>query len=131
MNYAKIAAALHAFADALLEGVEDPKDQPAKPKGKKSVPADVSAPVAPTAAAAAPAPASAPAPSVTKEQVNKLVLAVAAKNRDAAVAILNKFNLANTVTLAPELWQAVYDAFEEELAKIDAAAVQVAQASLV
>jgi hypothetical protein len=124
MNYAKIAAALHALADAFLEGGEDAPAKPAKGKGKAA--ADASAPAAPAGAAAAPA-----APTVTKDQLNKLVLKVAAKSRDAAEAILKRFGATNTVTLPPEQWQAVYDAFEEEIAKQDAAAVQVAQASLV
>ena len=70
-------------------------------------------------------------PVVDKGKLNAAVLKVAAKSRDAAEAILAKFGAKNTVTLPPEQWQAVYDAFEEEIAKIDAAAVQVAQASLV
>jgi hypothetical protein len=49
----------------------------------------------------------------------------------AAGAILVKFGHKNTVSLPPEQFQVVYDAFEEELARLDAAAVQVAQASLV
>jgi hypothetical protein len=137
MNHAKIAAALHALADAFLADVEAVESavtgKPARGKGKTAeTTAAASAPAAPATAAAAPAPASAPtAPTVALADVNKLVLKVAAKNRDGAVAILNRFKLANTVGLAPELWQPVYDAFEEEIAKIDAAAVQVAQASLV
>jgi hypothetical protein len=59
------------------------------------------------------------------------VLKVAAKSRDVAEAILAKFGAKNTVTLPAEQWQAVYDAFEEEIAKQDAAAVQIQQASLV
>lgn len=143
MNHAKIAAALHALADAFLEG-EDQK--PAKGKGKAAAaavdptPAGTATPAAaaatPASSPASPAPASAapaaaPAPTVTKAQLNTLVLKVAAKSRDAAEAILAKFGHKNTVTLPAELWQAAYDAFEEEVAKIDAAAVQVAQASLV
>ena len=130
MNHAKIAAALHALADAFLadvEKVEEAVTGKGKGKGKTAetpTPA-ASAPAAPAAAAAA------PAPSVTLKQVNDLVLKVAAKNRDGAVALLGKFGLSNTVGLAQEKWQAGYDAFEEEIAKIDAAAVQIAQASLV
>lgn len=127
MNYPKIAAALHALADAIVED----GDQPAKTgKGKKGTPETTAA--APAAAAAPTAQTPAPVvPSITKEQLNKAVLKVAAKSRDTAEAILTRFGQKNTVTLAPELWQAVYDAFEEEIAKQDAAAVQVAQASLV
>jgi hypothetical protein len=141
MNYAKIAAALHALADAFLEGGED---QPAPAKGKGKSKAATAEPALATSAAtisgyAAPAanvPATEPAPvapvvTITKDQLNKAVLKVAAKSRDVAEAILGKFGAKNTVTLPVEQWQAVYDAFEEEIAKQDAAAVQVAQASLV
>lgn len=126
MNYPKIAAALHALADAIVED----GDQPAKTgKGKKA--ADTTA-AAPAAAAVPAAQTPAPAvPSITKEQLNKAVLKVAAKSRDTAEAILGRFGHKNTVTMPPEQWQAVFDAFEEEIAKQDAAAVQVAQASLV
>jgi hypothetical protein len=152
MNHAKIAAALHALADAFLEGaVAD--ESPAKPaKGKKAAaeqPATATAATAAsataTAATATAAPAAAqvpppaepevppvpPVPSITKAQLNAAVLKVAAKSRDLAEAILARFGAKNTVTLPEDKWQAVYDAFEEEIAKIDAAAVQVAQASLV
>jgi hypothetical protein len=128
MNTAKIAAALHALADAFLEGTEE---APAKVKGKGKAAADAPAPAAPTTAAAAPATLAPPAPTITKDQLNKLVLKVAAKSRDAAEAVLKRFGAVNTVTLPEDKWQAVYDAFEEEIAKMDAAAVQVAQASLV
>jgi hypothetical protein len=140
MNHAKIAAALHALAEA-FEGVVEDVEKVVKPAtGKKKVTAEAaptaSAPVAPTAAAAAPvavepAPAPAPVPSITKPQLNAVVLKVAAKSRDTAEAILKRFGAVSTVTLPEEKWQAVYDAFEEEIAKIDAAAVQVQQASLV
>ena len=133
MNYAKIAAALHALADAFLEGGED---QPAKAAGrgkKANVVEPTSSDVGHTPAIIAtiaqqPTPV---VPTITKDQLNKAVLKVAAKSRDTAEAILAKFGAKNTVTLPPEQWQAVYDAFEEEIAKQDAAAVQVAQASLV
>jgi hypothetical protein len=136
MNHAKIAAALHALAEAFEGVVEDVEKvvKPAKGKAKAAAEPAASAPVAPTAAAAAPVavePAPAPVPSVTKVQLNAVVLKVAAKSRDTAEAILAKFGAKNTVTLPAEQWQAVYDAFEEEIAKQDAAAVQVAQASLV
>ncbi len=125
MNNVKIAAALHALADAFLEGGED---QPAKTAkgGKKTAEQPAAAPAATT-------PAAAPVPTITKDQLNKAVLKVAAKSRDVAEAILNKFGggAKNTVTLASEFWQPVFDALEEEIAKQDAAAVQVAQASLV
>src|SRR5271155_1429157 len=142
MNHAKIAAALHALADAFLadiESVEQAVTGKGKGKGGKATPADptvvaASAPVAPTAAVAAPAPvepAAPPAPTVTKAQLNALVLKVAAKDRNVAEAILSKLGHKNTVTLPAELWQAAYNAVEGGVAKIDAAAVQVAQASLV
>lgn len=129
MNHAKIAAALHALADAFLADVEAVEQAvTGKKGGKKAVAAD---PV-PTPVVEQPAPTPAPAVStVTKDQLNKLVLKVAAKSRDAAEAILKRFGQSNTVTLPADQWQAVYDAFEEEIAKMDAAAVQVAQASLV
>jgi hypothetical protein len=153
MNTAKIAAALHALADAFLEGTEpatEPATERAK-KGKRQAAEQTaplaSAPVAQATAAAAPASAGpsvqvdatatalfgvgTQAPTVTLADVNKLVLKVAAKNREGAVAILSKFKLTNTVGLPQELWQPVYDAFEEEIAKMDAAAVQISQASLV
>jgi hypothetical protein len=133
MNYAKIGAALHALADAILEDGGTVAAESAK-KGRgmgadrtpKTAAAD-----APVAAPAVIEPAAPAAPAVTKDQLNKAVLKVAAKSRDAAEAILAKFGAKNTVTLPAEQWQAVYDAFEEEIAKMDAAAVQVAQASLV
>jgi len=143
MNHAKIAAALHALADAFLADVESVEQVvTGKKGGKKAAAAETqsAAPVAGGVTAGAPPSTPAPAvvepvtpppPTITKEQLNKAVLAVAAKNRDAAVALLGKFGLTNTVNLPLEKYQAVYDAFEEEIAKIDAAAVQVAQASLV
>jgi hypothetical protein len=141
MNHSKIAAALHALADAFLADVEAVEEAVTGKKGKKAAaaPATAAASQVATTATAAPAavapvvaePETPPKPSVTLAQVNKAVLTVAAKNRDAAVAVLGKFGLSNTVGLAEDKWQAVYDAFEEEIAKIDAAAVQVAQASLV
>lgn len=139
MNHAKIAAALHALADAFLADVEavEAAVTGKPPKGKaKAAAAEpaASAPAAQSTADAAPAAVAevaAQAPSITKEQLNKAVLKVAAKSRDAAEAILAKFGAKNTVTLPVEQWQAVYDAFEEEIAKQDAAAVQIAQASLV
>ena len=71
------------------------------------------------------------------EQLNKLVLKVAAANRDGAVAILSRLGAKTkegnptTVGLAQEKWDALYDALEEELARLDAAAAQVKQESLV
>jgi hypothetical protein len=132
MNTAKIAAALHALADAFLEGSEVSGEAvaPSTKKGGKKT-GDTAAVVTPTIVAdSTPAPTPT-VPSITKDQLNRAVLKVAAKSRDTAEAILAKFGAKNTVTLPPEQWQAVYDAFEEEIAKQDAAAVQVAQASLV
>jgi hypothetical protein len=138
MNHAKIASALHALADAFLADVEAVETAVTGKggKGKKATEAanaqaaaNVAAAVTVTAAPVAdPAPA---VPSITKDQLNKAVLKVAAKSRDAAEAILKRFGAVNTVTLPQEQWQAVYDAFEEEIAKQDAAGVQIAQASLV
>lgn len=130
MNIAKIAAALHTLADAFLEGGEDQPAKPTKVKGNKTVteqPAATVAVIPPTIVT----PTAPVVPTITKDQLNKAVLKVAAKSRDTAESILAKFGAKNTVTLPPEQWQAVYDAFEEEIAKQDAAAVQVAQASLV
>ena len=139
MNHAKISAALHALADAFLADVEAVEEAVTGKKGKKAAAATATAAVSQvaTTTTAAPAavatvePAAPPPPTITKDQLNKAVLKVAAKSRDVAEAILAKFGAKNTVTLPAEKWQAVYDAFEEEIAKMDAAAVQVAQASLV
>jgi hypothetical protein len=134
----RIAEALEgllAHAKADLKKIEaEVKPTKGKAKATEATAPAASAPVAPAAVAAAPAvvePTPAPAPSVTLQDVNKLVLKVAAKNREGALAILGKFGLASTVGLAQEKWQAVYDAFEEEIAKIDAAAVKISEASLV
>src|SRR6202045_4427213 len=132
MNHAKIAAALHALADAFLADVKavGAAENGGNKGGKKA--AEPQAVQAAAAVAAQPAPAPTPAvPTITKAQLNAAVLKVAAKSPDVAEAILAKFGATNTVTLAEEKWQAVYDAFEEEIAKQDAAAVQVQQASLV
>ena len=131
MNHPKIAAALHALADAFLADVEAVEQAVTGKKGKAKAPEQSAAPAASAPAAPAPAAAEPAAPSITKDQLNKAVLKVAAKSRDAAEAILAKFDLKTTVNLPAEQWQAVYDAFEEEIAKMDAAAVQISQASLV
>jgi hypothetical protein len=138
MNHSKIAAALHALADAFLadvEAIEQAVTGKGKGKAKTAVDPTASAPAASAAVAAVPATAPAeptPAvPTVTLKQVNDLVLKLAATHRDDAVALLGKLKLTNTAGLAQERWQEVYDAFEEAIAKRDAAAVQVAQASLV
>jgi cell division septum initiation protein DivIVA len=124
----------HAKADIKAEVQEIEAKVKGKGKSKATEPA-ASAPVAQAAAAAAPAvadPAPAPAaPAVSITDINKLVLKVAAKSRDRALEILGSFKLSSTVGLAPEMFQAVYDAFEEEVAKIDAAAAKVSEASLV
>jgi hypothetical protein len=107
---------------------------PAKAKGgKKAAPATESAqPAAPppqVASAPAPQPAQSPAaPTISKEALNKAVTKLAGINRDAAIAILAKFGTRTTATLPVDQYQEVFDAFEEEQAKFDAAA---AQASLV
>jgi hypothetical protein len=150
MNHAKIAAALHALADAFLEGAETVEaavtggkkggkkaaaEQPALAAAAPSAAngtaasSQTPAPVANFTLPASPAPA--PVPTIDKAKLNAAVLKVAAKSRDTAEAILAKFGAKNTVTLPQEQWQAVFDAFEEEIAKQDAAAVQVQQASLV
>jgi hypothetical protein len=139
MNHTKIAAALHALADAFLEGVAETEQavtgrKPRKVATDPTPTVAVSAPAVPDTVAAEPAPVEpppAPVSTITKDQLNKAVLKVAAKSRETAEKILARFGAKNTVTLPQEQWQAVYDAFEEEIAKIDAVAVQVAQASLV
>jgi hypothetical protein len=139
----RIAEALEgllAHAKADLKKIEA-EVKPSKGRAAKVAEPDPATQKAPATAASAPAAADAtpavaeptpsPAPSVTLPDVNKLVLKVAAKNREGALAILGKFGLANTVGLAQEKWQAVYDAFEEEIARIDAAEVKISEASLV
>jgi hypothetical protein len=149
MNYARIAAGLRLLAEAFDGGEEGevkvPRGKaPKAPQSAAAPAAAASAQAAPATAAAAPAQApaetaapAAPLSRVTLEQLNKLVLKVAASNRDAAVAALGRLGAKTkeghptTVGLAQEKWDALYDALEEEQAKIDAAAAQVAQASLV
>lgn len=102
---------------------------PAKAKAAKPATATESAQPAATqpqaAMAPAPQPAQSPAVStISKDKLNKAVLAVAGVNREAAVALLAKFGAANTATLPAEKYQAVFDAFEEEKARLDAASVQ-------
>lgn len=148
MNYAKIAAGLRLLAEA-FDGAEEsevkvPRGKASKAPQSAPAPAAASAQAAPATAAAAPAQApaetaapAAPLSRVTLDQLNKLVLKVAASNREAAVAVLGRLGAKTkeghptTVGLAQEKWDALYDALEEEQAKIDAAAAQVAQASLV
>jgi hypothetical protein len=107
---------------------------PAKAKGGKKAAAvtESAQPVASqpqVATAPAPQPAQSPAaPTISKETLNKAVTKLAGINRDAAIALLAKFGTRTTATLDPAQYQAVFDAFEEEQAKFDAAA---AQASLV
>jgi hypothetical protein len=135
MNYAKIGAALHALADAILEDAGTVAAEPPKKGRGKAAEAQAQAPAGTPAVQLEPvapvAPTPPPVQTISKAELNKAVLKVAAKSRDAAEAILSKFGAKNTVTLPEDQWQAVYDAFEEEIAKMDAAAVQVAQASLV
>lgn len=116
-------------------GTED--SAPAKPakvtKAKTVAAATESAPPAATPATVATAPAAPPAqspavPTISKDKLNKAVLAVAGVNRDAAVTILAKYGVTNTATLPVEKYQEVFDDFEEYKAKLDAAS---AQASLV
>jgi hypothetical protein len=137
-----LAAALRALAQgfeaaaAVAEADEahtNESSAPAKPGRKPKAAAAAPEPAQPAAAqpstvATAPAPVqSAPppaAPSISKEKLNKAVLAVAGVNREAAIAILAKFGVANTATLPVEKYQEVYDAFEEKKAQLDAASVQ-------
>ena len=104
MNHSKIAAALHALADAFLADVESVEQAVTGKKGSKKTTAAEAVAANPAAAAATPAPVT-PAPvvpSITKDQLNKAVLKVAAKSRDVAEAILAKFGAKNTVTLQYE-----------------------------
>lgn len=145
MNHAKIAAALHALADAILDGSEAAAEPQKRVRGKAAAeaaaPAQPPEETAPASLIESPPPPP-PAPAVTMAQVNEVVLKVAgAKGREVngafvtgrslALGILGKFGLSSTVGLPQEKWQALYDMFEEEIAALDAAAVQVSQASLV
>ena len=58
------------------------------------------------------------------DAVNFAVLDVASRSRDKALAVLATFKVTRTPELKAEQYQAVIDAMEEELAKIDAASVQ-------
>jgi hypothetical protein len=135
MSLAAVLRALaQGFEAAAQLAAEDESAAPAKPAkspAKKAAAATESAPpVAAPAAATATAPAAAPAaaapaaPTISKEKLNAAVLAVAGKSREAAVEILGKFGVANTATLPQEKYQAVFDAFEEKKAQMDAASVQ-------
>jgi hypothetical protein len=104
---------------------------PAKPRKGKTAAATESAPPAaqqPSTAATAPAPVqpAAPpaAPTLSKEKLNKAVLAVAGISREAAVEVLARFGATNTATLPADQYQAVFDAFEEKKAELDAAAAR-------
>jgi hypothetical protein len=123
--------------DGAAVSVDVPESEPVAPakppKAKKAVtapePAQPAATPAPEATAPATQPAQSPAvPTLSKEKLNKAVLAVAGVNRQKAIEILGKYGVANTATLPVEKYQAVFDDFEEEKARLDAAA---AQASLV
>lgn len=112
----EVVAALAAF---------EPKTKAA---GKKAAAPEVGQPAAtPAPVASAPAPQPAPSPAVpplSKDKLNKAVLAVAGTNREAAISILAKFGVTNTATLPVEKYQEVFDAFEEKKAQLDAASVQ-------
>lgn len=128
---AQAAAYLAFLVGEDTQDTASPAPAPAK-KGKAKAATEPAQPAAtPAQEASAPAaqPAQSPAaPTISKEKLNKAVLAVAGVNREAAIAILNKFGVTNTATLPAEKYQAVFDEFEEYKAKLDAAA---AQASLV
>lgn len=131
-----LRALAQGFENAAVAAESEPANEsaaPAKPakRGPKTVAAPESAPPAaaqPPVAASAPAaqqPAPSPAaPTISKGQLNNAVLAVAGKSRDAAVEILTRFGVTNTATLPAEKYQAVFDAFEEKKAQLDAASVQ-------
>jgi hypothetical protein len=113
-------------AAALAAAGTDASAKPAKGKAK-AAPESAQPAAAPPPVATAPAPQPAPSPAVptlTKEKLNKAVLAVAGVNRDAAIQLLGKFGVVNTATLPVEKYQEVFDAFEEEKARLDAASVQ-------
>lgn len=133
-----LAAVLRAlalgFSNAADIAEADAGEAPAKPakpaKAAKAAPAAESAPAAaPAAAPVAEAPPAPPAAEpISKVKLNKAVLAVAGVNRDAAIKILAKHGASNTATLPIEKYQAVFDDFEEEKARLDA---EAAKASLV
>jgi hypothetical protein len=133
-----LAAVLHALAQgfeaAATAAEADESTSPAKaPKKAAKVsaapesapPAATQPPTVPATASAAVPPAQSPAaPTISKDKLNKAVLAVAGVNRDAAVMLLAKFGLTNTATLPEERYQEVFDAFEEKKAQLDAASVK-------
>jgi hypothetical protein len=82
-------------------------------------------PATPAVETAAAPPAPPAAPQISKDKLNKAVLAVAGVNRDEAIKILAKHGASNTATLPVEKYQAVFDDFEEAKARLDAAAAQV------
>lgn len=136
MSLAAVFRALaQGFENAAIAAESDEPTAPAKP-GRKAKPAAAATESTPPAAAQPPAtsatapaavtqPAPSPtAPTITRDQLNKAVLAVAGVNREAAIAILGKFGVANTATLPVEKYQEVLDAFEEKKAQLDAASVQ-------
>lgn len=58
--------------------------------------------------------------SISKQQLNAAVKALAKLDRPAAVDILARFGAINTVELKTELWQAVFESCEAALKKFDA-----------
>jgi hypothetical protein len=125
---AALRALVREEVAAALAGATVPA-APAKAKKAKAEAAPESAPPAaaqpPAATAPAPQPAPSPAvPTISKDQLNKAVLAVAGTNREKAVSILARFGVTNTATLPVEKYQEMFDAFEEEKARLDAASVQ-------
>jgi hypothetical protein len=50
--------------------------------------------------------------SISKQQLNEAVTALAKLDRPAAVDILAKFGVLNTAELLPEAWPAVFEACE-------------------
>jgi hypothetical protein len=158
MNLNSVAAALHALADAILEGGEAAAETPApkrtrapKAATESAQPAQTPAATSATAPAALPPaqPAAPTPPPPVKytakrgpkagtvgtgiEAVNFAVLDLAGKKagedgvagRDKALAVLGTFKVSRTPELKAEQYQAVIDAVEEEIAKMDAAATQV------
>lgn len=134
-----LAAVLRALAlgfsnaaEAAEADGETPAAKPAAKPRKTTTAAEPATPVVVSTGAvdiSIAIPAAAPAASaISKDKLNKAVLAVAGVDRDAAIKILAKHGASNTATLPAEKYQAVFDDMEEAKAQLDAKA---AQASLV
>jgi hypothetical protein len=58
--------------------------------------------------------------AISKQKLNEAVTALAKLDRPAAVEILERYGVLNTVVLPPEKWRPVFEACEEALKKFDA-----------